>query len=161
MTRVTNVDSGAAVAGTISWNAAHTHLTFTADADFAPGCQQSTVQVSLRSDRTGSFRIHAVRVLDAASKRVAGTATLRQPSRWNEADGTYTAWDERVAPGPAVQTTYKLGALDLSRANKRGGPRLDVSRGPFLLELDVSIDGRRRTVRSSEFGREDPHMVVT
>ncbi|HEY0133315.1 MAG TPA: hypothetical protein VGB85_04525, partial [Nannocystis sp.] len=77
------------------------------------------------------------------------------------ADGTYAPWDERVVPGPAVQTTYKLGQLDLSKANKRGGPKVDVFHGPFLLELDVSIDGRRHKVRSSEFRREDPHLVVT
>ncbi len=130
--------------------------------DNSSRCSQSTVQIAVRSDRPGTFRIHAIRVLDATSERVAGTTTLRQPSRWNDADGTYTPqWDERVVPGPALQIIYKLGPLDLSKANKRGTPTVDIFHGPFMLELDVSIDGRRRKVRSSEFGREDEHMMVT
>jgi hypothetical protein len=33
--------------------------------------------------------------------------------------------------------------------------------GPFLLEIDVSVDGKRQTVRSSAFSREPPHVMVT
>jgi len=124
-------------------------------------CAQSMVQMAVRSDRPGRLRIEAVRVLDPVTKRVAGTASLRQPSRWEPTSGMYAPWDERVVAGADLQTSYKLGALDLSKANAPGGPSVNTYAGPFMLEVDISIDGRRQTVRSPEFGREEPDMVRT
>ena len=124
-------------------------------------CSQSTAQLAVRSDRPGLLRIEAVRVLDAATRKVAGTSTLRQPTRWSADLGAYAPWDGRVLAGTELQTSYKLGVLDLSRSARLVGPDFDANFGPFILEVDVSIDRRRQTVRSPEFGRIDTHMMVT
>ena len=60
-----------------------------------------------------------------------------------------------------LQIAYKLGDLDLSRAAQLAGPDFDPYFGPFILELDVSIDGRRQTIRSPEFRRENMDMIQT
>jgi hypothetical protein len=33
--------------------------------------------------------------------------------------------------------------------------------GPYVLELEVSVDGHRQTIRSAEFTHEPPHIMVT
>lgn len=124
-------------------------------------CSQSTVQLSVRSDAAGQLRIEGVRVLDANSKRIVGPAQLRGPTRWSEADGIYTPWDERTVAGTELRISYKLGDPDMSRAAELVGPEFNTYVGPFLLELDVSIDGHRQTIRSPEFTREPVHVMVT
>jgi hypothetical protein len=124
-------------------------------------CEQSTVQLAIRSTNGGQFRVEGVRVLDAARRRVAGSSTLRQPTQWSAADSSYLGWNERVVDGNELQIAYKLGDLDLSRAAQLAGPDFDPYFGPFILELDVSIDGRRQTIRSPEFRRENMDMIQT
>lgn len=126
---------------------------------FRQPCSQSMVQLALRSDVPGSFRIDAVRVIDPKTQKVAGTSKLRAPTRWD--DGTYGPWDGRVVVKTDLKISYKLGELDLSRAAEQVGPEFNTFGGPFILELDVAVDGHRQTIRSSEFYREPPHMVVT
>ncbi len=125
------------------------------------GCAQSMVQLAIQSDRPGLLRIEAVRVLDPATKKVAGSSTLRQPTRWSAELGAYAPWDARVPAATELQASYKLGVFDLSRSAERVGPEFNAFYGPFMLEVDVSIDGRRQTVRSPEFSRVDIHMMVT
>ena len=132
----------------------------TSASGYALYCSQSTVQLALQSDRGGVFRVEAVRVLDGAQKRVAGSSTLRKPTLWSEAS-TYLRWDERITAGKELQISYKLGELDLTQGQKLAAPNFDVYMGPFLLELDVSIDGQRRTIRSPAFGRQREDMVET
>lgn len=115
-------------------------------------CSQSTVQLAVGSDRAGPFRIEAVRVLDAQT-RVAGSSRLRAPTRWDQQGGSYLPWDERVAAGGDMKISYKLGVLDLTSPGSVGGP--------FMLELDVSVGGVRRTVRSPQFIRRNDDMVET
>lgn len=128
--------------------------------DYVEQCTQSTVQLAVHSDRSGPFRIEAIRVLDPGTQRQAGTTTLRQPTRWS-ADGSYVPWNERVTAGQDLQISYKLGELDLSRASERVGPAFNTFAGPFVLELDVSLDGARQTIRSAEFGRRPVEIMVT
>jgi len=127
----------------------------------APYCSQSTVQLALHSDRGGTFRVVAVRVLDAAHKRVAGSTTLRKPTLWSAETSTYLRWDERIAAGKDLKISYKLGELDMAAGQKLAGPDFDVYMGPFVLELDVSVDGQRRTIRSPAFARQREDMVET
>lgn len=124
-------------------------------------CAQSTVQLSVRSDFVGQLRIEGVRLLDASSQRMAGPAALRGPTRWSDADGMYTPWNERTVAGTELRISYKLGEPDLSRAAELVGPDFNTYMGPFMLEIDVSVDGKRQTVRSSAFSREPPHVMVT
>lgn len=129
-------------------------------ADYVEQCAQSTVQLAVHSDRSGPLRIEAARVLDPATRKQAGSTTLRQPSQWS-ATGSYVPWDGRVTAGKDLQISFKLGDLDLSRASERVGPAFNSYMGPFILELEVSIDGVRQTIRSPEFGREPPDIMVT
>lgn len=122
-------------------------------------CSQSMVQLALRSDVAGTFRIDAVRVIDPKTQKVAGTGKLRAPTRWD--DGTYAPWDGRVVVKTDLKISYKFAEPDLSRAAEQVGPDFNTYGGPFILELDVAVDGHRQTIRSSEFYREPPHMVVT
>lgn len=115
---------------------------------FDRSCTQSTVQLALRSDVQGPFRVEAVRVLDARTQRPVGKTSLRGPTRWSAGDGMYMPWDERVDVKSELKISYKLGAFD------RVG-------GPYVLELEVSVDGHRQTIRSPEFIDEPPHMMVT
>lgn len=131
---------------------------------YAPRCEQSTVQLAVRSDRGGRIGVEAVRVLDGARQRLAGSSTLRQPTRWSVAEGRYLQWDGVVAAGAAEQrVSYKLGALDLAQAQAQAlaGPDFNSYSGPFMLEIDVSIDGRRQTIRSPMFQRREMDMVET
>lgn len=130
------------------------------DSSFRRMCQQSMVQMSVRSDGPGVLKIEGVRILDADTKKVAGPATMRAPTVWSE-DGAYTPWDERVGGGVEHKVSYKLGEPDMSRATEAVGPEFNTYMGPFILEVDVSIDGKRQTVRSPEFSREPPHVMVT
>ena len=41
------------------------------------------------------------------------------------------------------------------------GAGVDLYAKPFVLEVDVAIDGVRQTVRSPEFVREHEHMIAT
>jgi hypothetical protein len=124
-------------------------------------CEQSTVQLAVRSDRAGSFRIDAIRVLDGDRPRLAGTSTLRQPTYWKIDSGVYQAWDGRVAAETDLKISYKLGELDLAQASKLVDPEFNAYLGPFVLELDVSIDGRRQTIRSMPFSREPIAVIQT
>lgn len=125
-------------------------------------CTQSMVQLAISGELRGPgvFKIEAVRVLDAASQKVAGPAKLRGPTEWTDGAG-YAPWDERVRTKTEQKVSYKLGNPDLSRASETVGPGFTAWAGPFVLELEVSIDGARQTIRSSEFSQEPPHMVVT
>ena len=128
---------------------------------YRQACTQSTVQLAVRSEFAGQLRVEAVRVLDPTTRRVAGTTTLRAPTQWRSVDGTYQPWDARVVAGADLQISYKLGDLDLSRATELVGPTFNTYMGPFMLEIDVSIDGARRTIVSGEFAREPEHIMVT
>ncbi len=120
-------------------------------------CEQSTVQLAVRSNLAGAFRIHAVRVLDATTHRKVGTTKLRMPTRWAESSGTYDAWDATLAAGADLNISYKLGELEVP-LDRRGGPDFNAIMGPFELELDVTIAGKRAKIRSPEFGREPVRM---
>ena len=122
-------------------------------------CTQSMVQLAVNSEFAGQFRVEAVRVLDPATRRVAGTSTLRLPTQWTA--GSYAPWDARVVPGVELNISYKLGALDLSRASEQVGPAFSTFGGPFMPEIDIAIDGERKTIQSPEFRREPEHIMVT
>ncbi len=128
---------------------------------FAAQCSQSTVQLAVRSDRSGPFRVEAVRVLDGAHQRVAGSSTLRKPTMWHAGSGAYAPWDAQVIAGTDLQISYKLGDLDLAQAAKLVGPEFNTYTGPFQLELDVSLGGKRQTIRSAAFSRQMLDMVET
>lgn len=141
-----------------------------ADEDIAPGdqakgdgdfdqCTQSRVQLSLaNSGKTvGTIKIVAARLFQPGKSAVLGTMQTRKPANWST-PGAYVGWDETVPAGEAVKASYKLSQPDWSKINAKLGNTYGQM---FELELDIEIDGVKQTVRSPEFSREEPHVVVT
>ncbi len=129
---------------------------------WSPPCVQSTMQLSLANtgDRGGKLEIRAVRLLDAQSKRALGPMTSRKPSEWN-AEGTYRPWNQEVAPRSTAKAAYRLGEPDWGRVQSDLGATVDLYARPFILEVELAVDGRTQTLRSPEVLREQIHMIVT
>lgn len=129
---------------------------------WTPPCTQSTMQLALRNPgkQDATLRVEAVRLVDLGSKKVLGPVAVRKPSVWS-ADGTYRAWDEKVPVGVDLKIGYRLGEPDWAQVEKALGWGVNLYALPFVLEVDVSIDGTRQTVRSPEFVREQVHMIAT
>ncbi len=141
------------------------------DMDIAPGaaargftgeleqpCTQSTLQLAFADQGKieGKVEVNAVRMLDPSGKEVA-TIEAREPAAW--AGSSYEAWNETLKPGQSVNTSYKLSVPDWSKVEKAIGKS---SYGfMFILEVDVSVGGELQTVRSAQFPREEPHVIVT
>ena len=84
----------------------------------------------------------------------------RKPSKWNDT-GMYDAWDERVPVGSEIKVSYRLGEPDWSKVQQKLGDGVDVYGQRYVLEVDLKMGGTTLTVRSPEFAREYPHVVVT
>jgi hypothetical protein len=126
---------------------------------FEQPCTQSNMQLSLRSEESAplSFTVRSVKLLSADGVQVA-TLQSRGPSVW-VVDG-YHPWDERLVPKTDVKASYKLSVPDWYEVDKKLG--MDSSVGKmFLLEIEVSVDGKSQTLRSAPFPREEDHVVVT
>ena len=125
-------------------------------------CTQSTLQLALRNPGkvAATLRVEAVRLVDVGTKRVLGPIAVRKPSVWSE-QGTYKPWDEQVAVGAELKIGYRLAEPDWAKVAETLGAAVNLYAQPFVLEVDVSIDGVRQTVRSPEFVREQVHMMAT
>lgn len=122
-------------------------------------CTQSTVQLALSHDGSAyePFRVTAARVTSAADGKAIATLSVRGPMVWND-DGVYVEWDQELPSARELKVSYKLGAP--------AGMQLEDALGPhderrLVLELDVMFAGRSITLRSPEFQRERPHVIVT
>jgi hypothetical protein len=120
------------------------------------------MQLALRNpgEADATLRVEAVRLVDVASKRALGPVVVRKPSVWSP-DGTYRPWDERVPVAADLKVGYRLADPDWGKVQETLGAGTNVYAQPFVLEVDVSIDGVRQTVRSPEFVREQVHMIAT
>ncbi len=130
---------------------------------FTQPCTQSTVQLSLTNNGTvpGKLQILTIRLLDAATQRELGTLVGRKPSVWTD-EGTYQPWDETVREGAAAMTVaYRLADPDWSQVQASLGPDINLFARRFMLELEFKVDGVTQTVRSPEFMRQEPFLVVT
>jgi hypothetical protein len=123
----------------------------------AERCTQSTVQLSVTNNTDGeaNIRVTTMRLVDTQSGQVIGRVAGRQPERWHD-DG-YQPWNERVAPRSTEKVAYKLGEPESSP----GRPSPYAEAGPYVLEVELAIDGRKQTLRSHEFRRETLGMVIT
>ena len=122
-------------------------------------CTQSSMQIvfSGQGEEPGRVRIQRIRMLKPEGSVPLATLDARLPSLWNS--GAYTPWDEVVPAGAEVQASYRLSVPEWSLLEKALG---GSSYGPmFVLEVELEIDGQRQTIRSPEFPREMPHVVVT
>jgi hypothetical protein len=123
-------------------------------------CTQSTMQLSFtgQGPTSAKVKIEAVRVL-AASGDELGTVNARLPTAWKQ-DGTYQTWDETIAPETDVKASYKLSVPNWNDVEAKLGDR-NPFETKFVLEVDVEVGGELQTVRSPEFVREHPHVIVT
>ena len=138
-----------------------------------PPCNQSTMQLALSNTGVapGTLRIKAIRLLDAASKKPLGTLNARRPSLWSDTGG-YQKWDQQILPGATLKTSYSLDEPAWPDVQTQLGSA-NLYTTPYLLELDLTVDGAVngavakaadgavQTVRSSEFLRQEVHMIVT
>lgn len=160
--------AAAAVPAPAKGAAAQAEMRPGASAKMAPGstwkppCTQSTLQLALRNPGKvdATLRVEAVRLVDVGTKRVLGPIVARKPSVWS-AEGSYQAWDERVPVGADLKIGYRLAEPDWAKVGETLGSGVNLYAQPFVLEVDVAIDGTRQTVRSPEFVREQVHMIAT
>jgi hypothetical protein len=122
-------------------------------------CTQSTMQLAFSVGREAPARvvIERVRMLDAEGSSELATIAARRPMAW--VDGTYREWDEAVPAGSEVKASYSLRVPDWTDVEtKIGGPSYGHM---FVLEVELTIDGEQKTLRSPAFTRERPHVIVT
>ena len=127
---------------------------------FQQPCTQSTMQLSLAHDAADAQRIEVVAVRLMRGTDVLGKIAARKPSKWNDS-GMYDAWDERVPVGSEIKVSYRIGEPDWSKVQEQLGAGVDVYSQRYVLEVDLKMGGTTLTVRSPEFSREYPHVVVT
>ena len=129
-------------------------------APFRQPCTQSTMQLSLAHDAPDAQRVEVVAVRLMRGTDALGPIPARKPSKWNDS-GTYDAWDERVPVGSEIKVGYRLGEPDWSKVQDKLGSGVDPYGQRYVLEVDLKMEGHTFTVRSPEFSREYPHVVVT
>lgn len=144
-----------------------------ADMEMAPGataegydgpglrqpCTQSTMQVAFtgQGPNEAKVKISTVRMLDPDSGKEVATLTPREPAAWD--GNAYQAWDEVIAPGKDVKSSYKLSVPDWSAVDSAIGTG---SFGHmFILEVELTVGDEAQKVRSMPFPREEPHVIVT
>ncbi len=133
----------------------------TAKPGYAPirqPCTQSAMQLRFTGeDAPAKVAIVSVRMLTATGEKL-GTLQARKPTAWH--DGTYQPWDEMLPAEGELQASYKLSVPNWNDVQTVLGDR-NPFETMFVLEVDVEIGGQRQTVRSPEFVRERPHVIVT
>ena len=126
--------------------------------------QQAIAYVSQTTgDAPGVVFIKSVRLLDAASKQPLGSLNARRPTLWdaNSLAGNYQKWDQRILPGATLKTSYSLGDPSWTEVMQKLGGSANEYTTPFILEVDIVVDGAVQTVRSPEFMRQEVHLIVT
>lgn len=125
---------------------------------FQQPCTQSMMQVAFAGQGKESARVEVkrVRLLTPAGKAL-DTIVARKPMFWT--DETYKPWDQLIQPNTDVKGSYKLSLPNWTTVEAASGkPSLGAM---FILELEVEVGGVSQTVRSPEFTREEPHVMVT
>jgi hypothetical protein len=113
-------------------------------------CEQTSMQLSLRGTAgpgPTTVKVKQVELLDAG--KVVGQLTARKPSRWDD-QGNYVTWDETVAPGKTLATSYVLSSPDW---NAIAGGRYGAQGKLFTLRVTVTVGTPRRPSRSSRSRR--------
>ncbi len=124
-------------------------------------CTQSTVQIAFsgQGDTTETVKIQAVRLLMPDGSKTLATLDARGATIWTK-DGKYVPWDGTIGPHQEVKASYKLSVPDWNTVDEAIGPKGSMGH-MFLLELDIDVGTQRQTVRSPQFPREEPHVIVT
>jgi len=113
----------------------------------APGyvahCEPTSMQLAVRSSVTEPMKlsIKKVELLDKTGK-VLGVLTARTPSKWS--GNGYEAWDQQIAPGASLATSYRLSA-PLWHEFLPGG-RYEAHTKTYQLRVTVDVGSGERTV---------------
>jgi hypothetical protein len=123
-------------------------------------CTQSTMQLVLTNltESPAKAKLEVVRLLDPKTGKEVAKLEAREPAAW--ADGAYQSWNESLGPRQAVKASYELSVPDWSAVEKTLGVGSSFG-AMFLLEVEVKVGDERQTVRSPQFPREQPHVIVT
>jgi hypothetical protein len=88
-----------------------------------------------------TIKIKRVELLDAKGKLLE-VLTSRSPGRWTP-EGAYVAWDERLAAGQTVASTYEL---DSPNWDKLTNGRWSAHSKTFQLRVTVTLGTASKTV---------------
>ena len=109
---------------------------------YTPPCEQTSMQLSLRSSgQATTIKIKQVELLDASGK-VVDVLTARAPSRWDD-HGKYIAWNETIAANQDFATSYTLTSPNWDKIAKG---RWNAHTMAFKLRVTVTIGSSDRTV---------------
>jgi hypothetical protein len=122
-------------------------------------CTQSTMQIVFtgQGNRTSEVEIEKIRLLDPKTGKSVAKLEAREPAAW--VDNAYQSWNETIGPRQEVKASYELSVPDWYEVEKQIGT--GSSGFMFVLEVDVKVGDELQTVRSSQFPREMPHVIVT
>jgi len=125
------------------------------------GCEQTTMQLSLRSAPAGAqptqIRIKKVELL-GPDHQPLGTLTSRAPTLWTDA-GQYQDWNQTIDPGQTLAASYKLSAPDWSAVP---GGRWSPATQTYLIRVTLEVGTQERTVEKQAIIRAmmDPDVVT-
>jgi len=125
---------------------------------FQQPCTQSSMQVAFagQGEASSQVEVKAVRLLSADGESL-GVMNSRLPTVWQAE--SYQPWDGVVAPNTDIKTSYKLSMPDWKAVEEKLG---GTSFGPmFMLEVDVMIGDQLKTIKSPQFPRQQPAIIVT
>jgi len=132
------------------------------EGNFAPmeqPCTQSMMQIAFTGHGPDPAPVVIKQVRLLSTKDIA-LGTLKTRGAAIFAEGRYKPWDETLAANADVKASYKLSLPDWSEVEKRA-EGLSRYGAMYVLEVDVTVGGVLQTVRSPEFTREEPHVIVT
>lgn len=127
---------------------------------FQQPCTQSTLQIAFtgQGDVKSKVELEELRLLDPGSGKPVATIDAREPASWE--GSAYQSWDETIGPNQEVKSSYELSVPDWSKVEKAIGGKSSYGH-MFVLEVDLKVGDQRQTVRSAQFPREEPHVIVT
>lgn len=100
-------------------------------------CEQTRMQLSIKSEGAGAIQIKRVELLDKSGKSV-GVLAARNPTLWT--NDTYVPWNQQVAAGQQLTASYSLTAPNWEALGGR-----DPS-ATYRVRVTVSVGGEERTV---------------
>jgi hypothetical protein len=105
-------------------------------------CEQTSMQLSLKATAAAkptTIKVKKVELLDDKGKLLE-TLTAKQPSKWDAKK--YVAWNESIAAGETLQTTYTLNSPNW---NKLTNGRRMAHTKKFQLRVTVAVGTQNRT----------------
>ena len=110
-------------------------------------CEQSRVQIALKAG-AGDVPLHvkvaSVKVFHEETGKFLEDLVPRNPQLWSDATQAYQPWDQTVAPGAALTTSFDLTAPDWDRIG--GGSRWNTDGMNFRLSVSLEIEGQAHKV---------------